>query len=204
METSRIYIMSMKRLIVFAPLFLISCGSEQVDPKEFLYKFENTRFKTTKFRSFTSQSFILPSGIKSFEFTEEELFIGHQSYSENGVNLCWGDVAYTIEGYDYDKFVELLNEDELLEEEESEGPNSGYDVFDPYKDDPIQADTGSEDEKVEVVRYYFKGQISEKELNSACNLQYEQQIYFQVNFYRDGDMEFLDHNRKLFFFNRPY
>ncbi len=192
----------MKKPISLSLLFLAACGPLPPDPLEFLYDFERTKFKTTRMRSFDSSSWIVPTGLKTYLFDGQNLSIDHQNYNETGVNPCYNDAVYEYKSYDYDSFVKALDSGGILTEEEQEQGGSYYDIFEPYKNE-VENTSGDDEEKAEVIRFYFIGELDADNTNISCNVNYEQTYYYQINFYRDGDLEFFDHNRKILFLAKP-
>lgn len=189
----------MKHLLLILTLF--SCSIEDPnEEEEFKYNLQFTTFKTRHFKSFDSEAKYAVFGLQSYYFDTNELTIDHSNYSEQGISVCTGDVNYTYTEYEYDQFYEAIDNDGLIEEEQ----DFGSDYYDVFSDIPTDEDEIDKDEKrAEVIRKYFIGTIEEDSLNPSCPLTFEDTFYFQINLFRDGDLEFYNHNRKIMYFARP-
>lgn len=189
------------RLILTLTVF-ISCGPLPEDPNAFDYPLMNTKFRVIKLRG-QEDNYFKPQGTKTIIIDIDSVTIDHQNYLERQGYPCHGTIKYSILQYDYESFTKELNRLGLLETEEES--STGYDIFTPY-DDPDAGAFGQGDttvEAIEVQKAYFIGEEIENSLNAACQDNYEKDHYFHVNFYKNGDMEYFDYNRKLVLFNRP-
>lgn len=190
-------------LNLLIPLVVCGCGAPPEDPNQFEYSLVGTTFKVIKLKG-QEDNYFKPQGTKTFLIETQTLTIEHQNYLERQGYPCYGVVKYDFLQYDYDSFLKELNRRGILDSDEEES-STGYDIFTPY-DDPTANDFGQDSgsvEAIEVQKVYFIGDLSESTINAGCTDSYEKEHYFHVNFYKNGDMEYFDYNRKLIFFNRP-
>lgn len=192
------------RLAAFIALFLSgACSLENPEnAKKFEYNFEGTTFRQIKFRAIANETaYRFQQGIRTIKFVPNEYQSMMNGYLESGLIPCYGTIKGTPQAMDRDSFLAEVNGEDPVD---NSAPDTGgyYDVFDPYNDGVVESGE-VDDNKVDVVQYYFVITVTNKGTSPGCPIITDTKLYYQYLFYQNGDLVMRDYNREIEFFLRP-